>query len=325
VVDAAALRRDATPATAAHQPIVRRDPLPAPQGRRFRPTRPAGRVLLERCQQGAPVRTWGSATFDSARGEILYWGGGHCGYGGSDVDAFDVAAKQWRAADPAPEFPERAWDKGVRLAGVTFQGAPWTEHGRRIYASDPVSKTMIMVRTIRSTTGYDPELLSANPAKRTAAPDAIVQTPSSYNRFATYSYDTQNGRWNDRPRAGRRHAGDDTTRVMGINVDWPSRLNDSGYMLREPAPTTLRYGAISLDAAKARWTRLDGKGASPQNLYELTSLAYDSKRERPCSTEQARSQRTLSFDVRKSRGATWRPRDRCPTPAAKPSTCQNKM
>ena len=71
-----------------------------------------------------------------------------------------------------------------------------TEHGRRIYASDPVSKTMIMVRTIRSTTGYDPELLSANPAKRTAAPDAIVQTPSSYNRFATYSYDNaMNGRW----------------------------------------------------------------------------------------------------------------------------------
>ena len=89
-------------------------------------TRLAGKwVPLSDAKQGAPVRTWGSATFDSARGEILYWGGGTCGYGGSDVDAFDVAAKQWRAADPgAPELPERAWDKGVRPAGVTSQGAP---------------------------------------------------------------------------------------------------------------------------------------------------------------------------------------------------------
>ena len=45
----------------------------------------------------APSRTWGGATFDSKRGQILYWGGGHCGYEGSDTDAYDVATHTWIA------------------------------------------------------------------------------------------------------------------------------------------------------------------------------------------------------------------------------------
>ena len=91
----------------------------------------------------APLRTWGSATFDSDRGQILIWGGGHCGYGGSDVDAYGVDGHTWRG-EPEPEHPGRSWDKGVSLAGVTFDGNPWNEHGRKIYAYDPVSGKMIM-------------------------------------------------------------------------------------------------------------------------------------------------------------------------------------
>jgi hypothetical protein len=284
-IDAESLRRHARPASQVHSAMVRRDPLPQAAGKPVSlDTLPQNQwVLLSGRNQGAPVRTWGTATFDSARGEILYWGGGHCGYGGSDVDAFDPRTGQWRAADAAPEFPMRAWDKGVRLAGVTFQGAPWTDHGRRIYAYDPVRRKMIMVRTIRSTTGYDPELLNAYPAKRSAAPDAIVTTPSSYNRFATYAYDTQSGQWE---MVGPAPLGVDTLvttprGVMAVNVDWPSRLNDAGYMLpwssrQAPADT----GLYLLDAASSRWIRLGAKGPSPQNLYEMTSLAYDTRRNR---------------------------------------------
>ena len=284
-LDAEALRRSATAAATVHPPMVRRAPLPpaATPPAAFDQLPTGQWVLLSGSQEGAPVRTWGTATFDNTRGEILYWGGGHCGYGGSDVDAFDVGANRWRAVDPAPEFPERAWNKSSRPAGVTFSGAPWMDHGRRIYAFDPVSRKMIMAREIRSTTGYDPGLLAAFPARRTAAPDAIVQVQSSYNRFATYAYDTQTGRWE---LAGPAPLGVDTLvttprGVMAVNVDWRMRLNDSGYML----PWSERQGPVDsalylFEAAKSRWTRLSRPGISPQNLYEMTSLAWDSKRHR---------------------------------------------
>src|SRR5262249_21147348 len=37
-------------------------------------------VPLANPGRAAPVRSWGSATFDSDRGRILYCGGGHCSY-----------------------------------------------------------------------------------------------------------------------------------------------------------------------------------------------------------------------------------------------------
>ena len=315
-IESDALRRGAAPAVAVHAAMAKRPPEPngpAPALPVPLEQLPVDKwVLLSGSQRGAPVRTWGSATFDSVRGEILYWGGGHCGYGGSDVDAFNPETGVWRAADPAPEFPERTWNKGVRLAGVTFQGAPWTDHGRRIYAFDPISRRMIMARAIRLTTGYDPEPLSAHPAKRSAAPDAIVSEPSSYSRFATYLYDSRRGRWD---LAGPAPLGLDTLvttprGVMGVNVDWPARLNDAGYMLpwseqHRPVDTALYL----FDAATARWNRLGRQGfASPQNLYEMTSLAFDSRRDRLLlHGAGARRDELWSFDMRAARWSRLAP------------------
>lgn len=240
-------------------------------------------VLLSEPGMAAPTRTWGSATFDSDRGQILYWGGGHCGYGGSDVDGYDIAAHTWRSLDRVPEFPEHTWDKGVRPAGVTFQGAPWTEHGRRIYAYDPISRKLVMMRRIRLTTGYDPEGLRDFPSHSEVARDALLNPPSSYVKYATYSFDPDAGEWQ---LLGPAPVGVDTlvtTRhgVMGINVNWPTRLDDAGYLLPWRAWHAKQDTALYLfNAAERRWSRLDDGGASPQNLYEMTSLAYDSKRDR---------------------------------------------
>ena len=226
-----------------------------------------------------PARTWGSATFDSARSLILYWGGGHCGYESNDVDAFDVETQSWRPPLGEAEHPERTWERGARLAGVTFGGAPFTEHGRRIYAFDPLSRKMILVRPVRLTTGYDPEPLRAFPARRAAPHDALLSTPSSYTRYATWSWDPDTGRWD---LLGPAPAGLDTlvtTRhgVMGVNVEWPSRLNDAGYQL--PPGTTHDTAIFLFDAARRAWTRLSDLGPSPQNLYEMTALAYDPQRD----------------------------------------------
>ncbi|HET9321244.1 MAG TPA: hypothetical protein VFO27_15760 [Bryobacteraceae bacterium] len=106
-----------------------------------------------------------------------------------------------------------------------------------------------------------------------------MQTPSSYRKAITYSYDPSTREWNV---IGPGPAGVDalvTTRhgVMGVNVNWPRRENDAGYQFpRDPAQPS--DNAIFL-LRGARWERLSKGQPSPQNLFEMTSMAYDSKRD----------------------------------------------
>src|SRR6266498_2897541 len=129
-----------------------------------------------------------------------------------------------------------------------------------------------MVHTIRLTTGYDPPVLAAVSADRSVASDALLNPPSSYIRYATWSFDLNNERWE---LLGTAPLGLDTlvtTRrgVVGVNVHWPSRLNDAGYLLPYRSSQPARDTAIYLfDAAQSRWTRLDAPQPSPQNLYEM--------------------------------------------------------
>jgi hypothetical protein len=272
-------------AVSAQQAMPKREPETQASGRSFDPGRmPQDRwVLIDAPGRGAPTRTWGSATFDTDRGQILYWGGGHCGYGGSDVDMYDMEVNTWRSSDAAPEYPERLWNHGVREAGVTFGGRPWMEHGRRMYSYDPVSRKMIVVRHMRLTTGYDPPVTKGLIASSDVAPDALVRPPSSYVKFATWTFDPQTSKWE---LAGAAPHGVDTLvttphGVIGIDVDWRSRLNDAGYQRRWTDASPHRDAGVYLYRADQRkWERLDRPGSSaPQNLYELTSLAYDSRRD----------------------------------------------
>jgi hypothetical protein len=244
-------------------------------------------VLFDSPGRVAPARTWGSATFDTDRSRILYWGGGHCGYEGSDVDAYDVVEHTW-LGEAEPEYPERLWNHGVRPAGVTFDGAPWTDHGRSIYAYDPVVKKLVMVRPIRFTSGYEPEWVRDYPESKAAAADALINKPSSYRKFATFLYDADAKSWE---LAGPAPAGLDTLvttplGVMGVPVNWPARLNDAGYNLAWSPTDPPEDNTVYLYRG-ARWERLNSAQGSdphqgqpsPQNLYEMTSLAWDSKRE----------------------------------------------
>ncbi len=274
-----------TPANVKYEPIARRVP-EADSGGNAPPESmtPNRWVALNDRTRGAPVRTWGSATFDAARGRILYWGGGHCGYDGNDVDAYDVGAGRWRAAVSGAEYPERLWDPGARLGGVTFRGGPWTTHGRRVYAHDPVSGKLVVYVPIRLTSGYDPEALKDYPADRTVARDALIQTPSSYTRAATMTLDPDSGVWElsgPAPVAGLDTLVSTPRGVMAVNVNWRTRLSDTGYQLTRPPDMPATDASVYLyDAAHKQWTRLGGGTSGPQNLYEMTSLAYDTKRQR---------------------------------------------
>ena len=279
-------------------------------------------VALADPERIAPVRTWGSATFDSDRGRIHLWGGGHCGYGGSDVDSYDVANHTWIGSDEHPEYPHRLWARGVRLAGVTFTGNPWTEHGRRIYAYDPIGSKMIAVRTILSTTGYVPDALRDFPGGPRARADAKVNPPTAYSKYVTWTFDPDNGRWDI---VGPAPAGLDTLvttkhGVMGVNVDWPARLKDSGHLLPwRPDDKPIDNAVFRFDAKANVWQRLGEPQTSPQNLYEMTSLAHDSKRDRLLLHGPGAKQDELwAFDLTTKRWQNLKPRVAAPMDADPP-------
>ncbi|MCX6896986.1 MAG: hypothetical protein NTZ16_16170, partial [Verrucomicrobia bacterium] len=233
--------------------------------------------------RNAPSRTWGGATFDSTGERILYWGGGHCGYEGSDVDYYDVNTHTWISEPTPPSYPERLWNHGVRPAGVTFRGEPWMDHGRRIYAYDPVANRMILVKGILLTTGYDPAWIRSFQKSSFQPPDALVTPQSGQHRWATWNYDLKTRKWNIIAPAP---PGLDTLLstplgVMAVRVYWRGRDNDSGYHLPfRPSDPPEDHGLYLF--RNNRWDRLDaapGPGRpTPQNLYELTSLAFDTKR-----------------------------------------------
>ena len=267
-----------TPAEVQHPPMAKRAGEAGPPGKPPAKIPENEWVLLDHPGRAAPARTWGSATFDSKREQILYWGGGHCGYEGSDTDAYDVATHTWIAEPRTPSYPERLWNHAVMLAGVTFDGEPWTDHGRRIYSYDPVEDRMIMVDPIRLTMGYEPEWLKPYPSRAGTAPDSIVQTPSGYSKYATLSYDLKARTWSV---IGPAIVGLDTLLttplgVMGVPVNWRARLNAPGYQIPYD-PRKVEDNAVYL-LRGAKWDRISGPGPSPQYLYEMTSLAFDTRR-----------------------------------------------
>ena len=109
--------------------------------------------------------------------------------------------------------------------------------------------------------------------------------------------------------------------VIGLNVNWPRRLNDAGYHL-PPAAQPPEDTALSLFDAKAgRWQRLGEKQPSPQNLYERTSLAYDSNRDRVLLHGGGENRDELwSFELKEKRWKNLTPTVITPQGAKPPSS-----
>jgi hypothetical protein len=230
----------------------------------------------------APLRTWGSCSFDTDRGRIIYWGGGHCGYGGSDYDFYDVEANTWISSPVTAEYPERAWDKGVNAAGVTFSGAPFIRHGRKIYAYDPVSKRIINMKTALLTAGYEPEALKNIEPRSPDFGSGENLSRSAYTKWVTWSYDPGRERWEI---IASGVPGLDLTvttprGVAAVNYHWDvsNQKNRPGVVLFE-GQGVVENAVFLLDAAGRQWKKLTKTGPWPQNLYEMTSLVYDSKRD----------------------------------------------
>ena len=229
----------------------------------------------------APVRTWGTCAFDTDKDRIIYWGGGHCGYGGSDYDFYEVDKNTWLPGTLYPEYPERAWNKGINLAGVTFSGAPWVRHGRKIYAYDPVSKKIINTKIIPLTSGYNPQpLKNVEPVN----PDFIENgeyTRSSYTKWPTWVFHEETNKWeiicSGLP--GLDLLVQTPLGVMGVDHRWGSvgstNRSDMSVWNGQPMVDNSIY---LLDVSGRKWKKLTLGGPWPQNLYEMTALIYDSRR-----------------------------------------------
>ncbi|MFC1563193.1 kelch repeat-containing protein [candidate division KSB1 bacterium] len=239
-------------------------------------------VLLSEPGRDAPMRTWGSCAFDTDKSRIIYWGGGHCGYGGNDYDFYDVEENTWTTSPLIPEYLSRSWDKGINAHGVTFSGAPWIRHGRKLYAYDPVSKKIINLKTIYLTAGYDPEVLQDYPPHSPYFGEGEGFTESGYVKWPTWTYDPDTEQWEIvcSGAVGLDLAAMTPHGVMALDQNW--RAMDWGErtdMVTFEGEQVAENAIFLLDVAGRSWKKLSTTGPWPQNLYELTALVYDSKRE----------------------------------------------
>lgn len=120
---------------------------------------PADRKAIEEKLKAMPVnewvdadppgaannKTWTDCTLDTDKGVILYYGGGHSGYSGTDVAHYDVGENRWSLSYD-PEFPPYLEGTNRTVFGWAYNLHPWSEHTRRWYAYDPVSKMMVYAR-----------------------------------------------------------------------------------------------------------------------------------------------------------------------------------
>jgi hypothetical protein len=186
---------------------------------------------------------------------------------------------------------------------------------------------MIMVRTIRLTTGYAPEPLRAFPGAAESRPDAKAKPPSSYVKYATWSLDPDSGRWDILGPAPEGLDALVTTRhgVLGVNVDWPTRLNDAGYHLPwSPDQPPKDNAVFRFSAATRQWERLGTPQPSPQNLYETTSLVHDRKRDRLLLHGAGKNRKELwAFDLKTHQWTDLKPAVSTPAGGA-PPTCNRE-
>jgi len=87
---------------------------------------------------------WGTAAYDPERHQFLYWGGGHSGYVGTDVNHYSLPSGLWSgsfAPDTMANFNHHVLN-GPGL--LSFRNRPHIPvHCYQIYAYDPVSDLMV--------------------------------------------------------------------------------------------------------------------------------------------------------------------------------------
>lgn len=107
---------------------------------------PANTWQLIQPTKGIDQCGWGTTAYDADRRQLLYWGGGHSEYKGTNVFHYSLRANRW-SSSCRPDWVLE-WSGGFLCpALVSFRGRPHVPvHAYQGYAYDPTSGFMVVVR-----------------------------------------------------------------------------------------------------------------------------------------------------------------------------------
>ncbi|MGQ9662943.1 MAG: kelch repeat-containing protein [Kiritimatiellia bacterium] len=92
--------------------------------------------------KGVDHRAWNTTAYDADRHQLLWWGGGHVTYMGTDVAHYSVRANRWTIGY-APDLPTEPTGGFYVKASLSFRDRPQIPvHAYQAYAYDPPSGKM---------------------------------------------------------------------------------------------------------------------------------------------------------------------------------------
>ncbi|MFO7905064.1 MAG: kelch repeat-containing protein [Pirellulaceae bacterium] len=205
-------------------------------------------------------KTWSTATIDTDRGVVLYVGGGHSGYKGTDYALYDVGTNRWNLDHP-PCFIPFFDNYNASLFGWDYYMRPTSQHTYRWYCYDPASQLMVC-------------------CPRPAGPKDGFTVLLEQDRSEAFVYDeTKHGHWTFlyHPASNTRYPP-----VFGrpFNNSWSMALCGTPKGVFAKQGRRLYHGQATRDVetANIEWTVLDESGPSGDGEYQ--PLIYDSKRNR---------------------------------------------
>ncbi len=194
--------------------------------------------------QSAVIDDWNGAALDTTRSRLICWGGGHYGYYGNELYAFDVPTLRWlrltNPTDPPTAGSDTNWD-GTPQSRHSYNGVAYIAHADRFFAFGGSGCTI-------GNSGFPP-----------------TTNVWTFN-FGTLPYGP--GNWRNQQAGGfRPHAGegsnaayDPVTRKVWFGEGWNSN------------PST-RWGLFSYDIDANTWTQ-----HTNESVFSASTSCIDTKR-----------------------------------------------
>ncbi|MFO7897592.1 MAG: hypothetical protein R6V58_00865 [Planctomycetota bacterium] len=205
-------------------------------------------------------KTWSTATIDTDRGVVLYVGGGHSGYTGTDYAFYDVGTNRWGMDRPPCFFPFFG-NYNASLFGWDCHMRPTSQHTYLWYTYDPTSELMVYCARPNGPHDGFTVLLEDDRAK------AFVYDRKKHGYWTFLYHPATNTLYP--PVFGRPFRNSWSMAVCGTPKGVFAKQGGNLYL----GKTTRDEGTADI-----KWTLIDR--AAPSGRGEYQPLVYDSKRKR---------------------------------------------
>jgi len=127
-------------------------------------------------------KTWSTAVIDTDRSEVIYTGGGHSGYSGSDFARYSIKENRW-SLDFPPRFPPFLESTNAGIFGWSYGMCPFSQHTYLWYCYDPSSKTIVYLAR--------PSLFDGLDVRIEDDPDSVFTYTAKEHGYSTWIYDSE--------------------------------------------------------------------------------------------------------------------------------------